>query len=92
MRRGRSVSVFIVGAERRHFYDNALNRINPVTCNQYDVSVFVMHPIITLGMETMPIIECQALGGGIQALLGRDFLGLCLFVYDGQAQRFSFGI
>ncbi len=37
----------------------------PVTCNQYDVSVFVMHPVITLGMDAMPIIECQALGGGI---------------------------
>jgi hypothetical protein len=65
---------------------------NPVICNQYDVGVFVVHPVITLGLDTMPIIECQALGGGIQALLGRDFLGLCLFVYDGQAQRFSFGI
>jgi hypothetical protein len=64
----------------------------PVTCNQYDVGVFVVHPVITLGLDTMPIIECQALGGGIQALLGRDFLALCLFVYDGQAQRFSFGI
>jgi hypothetical protein len=65
---------------------------NPVTCNQYDVGVFVVHPVIALGLDTMPIIECQALGGGIQALLGRDFLALCLFVYDGQAQRFSFGI
>src|SRR5471030_3175007 len=65
---------------------------NPVTCDQYDVGVFVVHPVITLGLDTMPIIECQSLGGGIQALLGRDFLGLCLFVYDGQAQRFYFGI
>lgn len=65
---------------------------NPMVCNQYDVGVFVVHPAITLGVVTMPIIECQPLGGGIQALLGRDFLALCLFVYDGQAQRFSFGL
>ena len=65
---------------------------NPVRCNQYDVGVFVAHPTITLGQVTMPIIECQPLGGSIQGLLGRDFLRMCLFVYDGLAQRFSLGI
>jgi hypothetical protein len=65
---------------------------NPVICNQYDAGVFLMHPTLTLGLDAMPIIECQPLGGTIQALLGRDFLVHCLFVYDGQSQRFTIGL
>jgi hypothetical protein len=63
----------------------------PVPCSQYDVSLTILHPNLNLMLPAMPIIECQSLGGTIQALVGRDFLAYCLFVYDGQAQRFSLG-
>jgi hypothetical protein len=53
------------------------------------VSVTVFHPNHPLTVQALPIVECQALTRNIQALLGRDFLSLYLFVYDGQAQRFA---
>jgi hypothetical protein len=61
----------------------------PVQCSQYDVSLTIAHPHLNLTIPAMPIVECQPLGGTIQGLLGRDFLSLCLFVYDGPGQRFS---
>jgi len=62
---------------------------NPIQCSQYDVSLIFVHPNLPLVFPAMPIIECQPLGGNFQALLGRDFLRYCLFVYDGQAQHFA---
>jgi hypothetical protein len=64
---------------------------NPVPVDQYDVSLILTHPPVTIAIPAWPIVECQSLGGNYQALLGRDFLSLCLFVYDGRAQRFSLG-
>jgi hypothetical protein len=61
------------------------------TCNQYDVSLTLLHPQPCLAFNVVPIVECSSLGGGIQALLGRDLLRHCLFVYDGPAGRFSLG-
>lgn len=62
----------------------------PVTCNQYDVSLGLIHPQVTLRFGAMGVVECQALSPpGIQALLGRDLLAHCLLVYDGLSQRFS---
>ena len=63
----------------------------PVVCNQYDVSLTVVHPNVQMTLPALAIVECQPLGGTIQALIGRDFLSVCLFVYDGVAQRFSLG-
>ena len=63
----------------------------PVPCSQYDVSITIVHPSVAMTLPALAIVECQPLGGTIQGLIGRDFLSLCLFVYDGAAQRFSLG-
>jgi hypothetical protein len=63
----------------------------PMSCSQYDVSLTVLHPHVNFLIPAMPIVECQSLSGNYQALLGRDFLALALFVYDGPADRFSLG-
>jgi hypothetical protein len=61
----------------------------PVACNQYDVSLLLIHPALARLFPAAPIIECKPLSPNFRALLGRDLLAHCLFVYDGQANRFS---
>jgi hypothetical protein len=64
---------------------------NPVQVDQYDVSLILtthLSPSLSpSGRSSRPNLS----GGNYQARLGRDFLSLCLFVYDGRAQRFSLG-
>ena len=61
----------------------------PAFCNQYDVSLLLSHPLIAYRFSAIPVLECKALSGTFKALLGRDLLRHCLFVYDGPAGRFS---
>jgi hypothetical protein len=61
----------------------------PATCNQYDVSMAIIHPALNLLFGAIPIVECQPLAGPYHGLLGRDLLRHCLLVYDGNAERFS---
>lgn len=60
----------------------------PKPCNQYDVSITLVHPSVAITLGEMPIIESALALQGIQALLGRDILSSCLFVYDGREEQF----
>ena len=56
---------------------------------QYDVSLTLVHPNHKLEIGTVPVIEATLSGQGIQALIGRDVLEQCLFIYDGQTGTFT---
>jgi len=63
---------------------------NPVICNQFDVQLFFFHPNGNhLRIPALPIICSDLQQQGIQALIGRDVLSQCLFVYDGASRIFS---
>ena len=57
--------------------------------SQYDVSLTLLHPKLSLNFGAVAVIGSQLSPQGIQALIGRDVLKNCLFVYDGQAGIFS---
>ena len=62
----------------------------PHSANQYDVSLVLLHPKLSLTFHTVPVVEAHLSAvQGIQALIGRDLLSNCLFVYDGQSGRFT---
>lgn len=61
----------------------------PVTVDQYDVSILIVHPEMGKFFDTVPILECQTLSSDFHALLGRDLLNYCSFFYDGPGQFFS---
>ena len=61
----------------------------PHFCDQYDVSIILLHKSITLRLAAVPIIASDLAIQGIQALLGRDVLSRCLLVYDGSAGSFT---
>ncbi|MCH8164486.1 MAG: retroviral-like aspartic protease family protein [Planctomycetes bacterium] len=63
----------------------------PHVSNQYDVSILLVSPIAkrATGFDNIPVIEADLSAQGLQALLGRDILRQCLFVYDGVAGLFS---
>jgi len=61
----------------------------PVLCDQYDVSLVLLHPRLQFTLHALPVIASSLSIQGIQALLGRDVLAACLFVYDGAAGIFS---
>jgi hypothetical protein len=58
-------------------------------CAQYDVMLVVYHPKTSLVLGTVPVIANNLAGTGVQALIGRDVLAGCLFVYDGTTGLFS---
>jgi len=60
-------------------------------CNQYDIQLLIPHPNGNyLRIPSLPIIESNLKAPqGIDALIGRDVLSRCLFVYDGGANIFS---
>jgi hypothetical protein len=59
------------------------------TCLQYDVSLFLSHPELAYRFAALPVIESRLKHQGIMALIGRDVLCRCLFVYDGRRGSFS---
>lgn len=61
----------------------------PHSCNQYDVSITLFHPGLMMTLPVVAVIESNLSIQGIQALLGRDVLSNCLFVYDGGAGTFA---
>lgn len=67
----------------------SLTGSSPVPCNQFDISLILMHPILSRIFGVVPVIECQPLSPSFQALLGRDLLAHCLLVYNGQGGTFS---
>jgi len=62
---------------------------SPVSCFVYDVSLVIVHPARGKSFSTIPVLECQALSGNFQALLGRDLLEHCSFFYNGLERTFS---
>lgn len=63
----------------------------PHVANVYDVSLILVHPMITRSFFAVPVTESQLIHQGIQALIGRDILSFCLFTYDGMGQTFCLG-
>ena len=60
----------------------------PQLRNQYDVSIILIHPNLVLQIHEQPAIASTLQTQGIQALIGRDVLARCLFVYDGAMNLF----
>jgi predicted aspartyl protease len=58
-------------------------------CNQFDVSFMVTAQNFQRRFDAIAVIEADLATQGIQALIGRDVLSMCLFVYDGTAGTFS---
>jgi hypothetical protein len=62
----------------------------PHECEQYDVSLGIFHPDLEFFRPIVAVIASHfAEQEGIQAMLGRDVLDDCLFVYNGQTKTFS---
>jgi len=63
----------------------------PHLANQYDVllGVTYQHAPEVLIFEALPVIESALIQQGFHVLLGRDVLGKCLFIYNGQEAYFS---
>lgn len=61
----------------------------PVLQNQFDVSLSLVHPYRSLTIPNIAVIESNLIIQGIDALIGRDVLKRCLFVYDGQEKHFT---
>jgi hypothetical protein len=55
----------------------------------YDISLVPMHPALSLPTANVGVAEAHISMQGIQALIGRDIVGRCLVVYDGQSGMFT---
>lgn len=60
----------------------------PHSTNTCDVNLTLLHPSLSTTFGPVPAIECNFQGQGFQALIGRDTLAHCLFVYDGKSGLF----
>jgi len=60
-----------------------------VHVDQYDIGLHLLHPSLTVAIDPIPVVAAKLSIQGIDALIGRDILRRCLFVYDGQADTFS---
>jgi predicted aspartyl protease len=64
--------------------------LTPHVCNQYDISLLVlMAQQFHVASLIIPVFESQLLNQGIHALIGRDVLAGCMFVYNGKASTLS---
>jgi hypothetical protein len=61
----------------------------PHPANTFDVSIVIPISSLTFTVPAMQVFESSLNVQGIQALVGRDILSNCLFVYDGRANIFS---
>ncbi|MGA2206053.1 MAG: hypothetical protein ABSG10_04900 [Terracidiphilus sp.] len=65
----------------------------PAICNQYDVSILIptqnapAFQILTTAVTEHEFFKAQ----GFHALLGRDILSRCVFIYNGQVKLFTLG-
>jgi hypothetical protein len=66
---------------------------NPVSCDQYDVSIFVppaSQSQIPLFIGTLPVVCTELLASqGFHVLVGRDVLAQCIFIYNGSMNWFT---
>jgi hypothetical protein len=58
------------------------------TCNQFDACLVLGETLPTPLMVTLPVIECDFSTQGFQALIGRDVLHHCVFVFEGPTDTF----
>ncbi len=63
--------------------------IQPHMASQYDVSLILLHPMLTYTISAVPVIGSMLAIQGIQGLIGRDVLANCLFIYDGRSGLFT---
>ena len=62
----------------------------PHLCEQFDVALGIDHPTKDpMMLPTIPVIATGLAAQGIGALIGRDVLSSCLFIYDGAAASFT---
>jgi hypothetical protein len=66
--------------------------VTPHQINQYDVSLVILHQILTRTFFALPIGECSLKSQGIDGLLGRDILTHCLFIYAGPDNAYILSI
>jgi hypothetical protein len=62
---------------------------SPHPANTFDVGIVIPVATHTFTIPAMQVFESSLNIQGIQALIGRDILNNCLFVYDGRANIFS---
>ena len=62
---------------------------------QYEVRLTVVQPsgnaALDLVLPELPVVELSLAALGYQALIGRDVLTGCRFLFDGPAGRFELG-
>jgi predicted aspartyl protease len=65
--------------------------MTPVVCNQYDVSILIPAPKgLPFQIATTAVTEHEFFAvQGFHALIGRDILSRCLFIYNGQISLFT---
>lgn len=63
----------------------------PHPCSTYDVHLTLSHPALSFYISALPVIQSNLHHQGIQALIGRDVLAHCLFIYDGRAGSYVLG-
>lgn len=61
----------------------------PKIHRQFDISLTLMHPGISYTFKTLAVVESHLVHQGYHALIGRDVLKNCLFVYNGDEETFS---
>ena len=62
---------------------------NAYPCYQYDVSLTIVHTVISWGFPAIPVLESNLAHQGIDGLLGRDVLSKCLLIYNGEIGLFT---
>ena len=73
----------------RTFYTPSL--AGPQTLTEYEVSLTLLHPQASYTFYSLPVAAAVLSPQGIEALLGRNVLKQCLFVYDGHGGTWSLG-
>lgn len=63
----------------------------PQTLTEYEVSLTLLHPQASYTFYSLPVAAAVLAPQGIEALLGRNVLKQCLFVYDGHGGTWSLG-
>jgi hypothetical protein len=63
----------------------------PQTLTQYEISLTILHPQASYTFYSLPVAAAVLSPQGIEALLGRNVLKQCLFVYDGHGGTWSLG-
>lgn len=61
----------------------------PSKCDQYTIGMAIMKNNIPYSLPMLPVLETDIVGHGIQMLIGRDVLRMCLLVYDGASGLFT---